>query len=172
MLFSRLKISTKLIISSAVFLIPVGVMIFLLSSNTLAAIRKNRDEQEGIASLRPVLALFGAVPRYMNVFLGFEPGDPAQSAGEVEEALGDLEVPLERYGSGTEELRSRWETLRSAAKNDPAFFTSYLELIGSLRETVTLIGERSSLILVSEIGNYYFVDTALSAVPEAVVRLS
>ncbi|MDR1930200.1 MAG: methyl-accepting chemotaxis protein, partial [Treponema sp.] len=40
------------------------------------------------------------------------------------------------------------------------------------RETVTLIGERSSLILVSEIGNYYFVDTALSAVPEAVVRLS
>jgi methyl-accepting chemotaxis protein len=172
MLFSRLKISTKLIISSAVFLIPVGIMLFLISSGTTAAIRKNRNERDGIAALRPAVLLIQKVPQYLNVSLGFEPGDPVQIGDQIGDALTNLENSLKRYDSDNTELRTGWESLKTLKKDDPQLIQVYLDFMQSLRKTITHIGESSSLILVSDMGNYYFIDTVINALPEAALRFS
>ena len=72
MIFSKLKIPTKLIISSAVFLIPIGVMLFFISSMTIGTIQKSIDEQAGLNTLRPVVRVMQALPEYLNVYLGLE----------------------------------------------------------------------------------------------------
>jgi methyl-accepting chemotaxis protein len=179
MVFSRLKISTKLLISSAVFLIPVGIMLFMIISGTAAAIRKNKDERYGISCLRPAVQLFQKVPQRINMPLGLEPGDLFQIDSQIDDALRDLDASMNRYGTalrpGNEPgttLRASWESIKAMKDDDAELFTTYAAFMQSLRETVIQIGEQSSLILVSDMGSYYFINIALSVLPEAALRFS
>jgi methyl-accepting chemotaxis protein len=177
-IFSKLKISTKLIISSAVFLIPVGVMLFFIVTGTNTAINKSRNEQYGIKSLRPAAQLFQKVPQYLRLYLGFEQGSLSQVNDQITGALNTLGTVIKRYEAQDAEshdwvadLKDQWETLRKIPQDDPELFNSYNTFINTLRRTSTWIGEKSSLILASDMESYYYINTALMTLPETTERL-
>jgi methyl-accepting chemotaxis protein len=174
MFFSRFKISTKLIISSAVFLIPVGIMLFFIYSGTIASIRKNLNEQSGIGCLRPAVVLMEKLPRYLNVYLGLETGDLSRLDEEIGGAIKSLNrelVQWDRPEGTTPDLEGAWGTIKKMPPGDEGIYQAYLDFALSVQELIGWIGERSTLILVSDMRAYYFINTALSALPEASIRL-
>jgi hypothetical protein len=174
MLFSRLKISTKLIISSAVFLIPVGVMLFFICSINFGIIRKNVDEHEGINSLKPAVTVMQNLPRYFNVFLGLEQGDLRSLDEQISGAVKSVDKEMHQYKTEEKELPnilSDWEALKKTGKDDDDLPQKYLDFAYSFKDIINWIGERSGLILVSDMNTYYFAASALSNMPEASVRL-
>jgi methyl-accepting chemotaxis protein len=174
MLFSRLKISTKLIISSAVFLIPIGVMLFVIWSINFGIIRKNMDEHDGINTLKPAVTVVQNLPRYLNVFLGLEQGDLRNIDEQITGALRTVDREMRRYRTGGKELPNLpldWENLKKTGKDDEELYQKYLDFEYSLKDLINWVGERSGLILVSDMNTYYFATTALSNIPEALGRL-
>jgi len=174
MLFSRLKISTKLIISSAVFLIPIGVMLFFICSINFGIIRKNVDEHEGINALKPVVTAMQYLPQYFNVFLGVEQGDLRSLDEQISAALKSVDKGMQRYKTAEKELPNiltEWDALKKTGKDDAELYQKYLDFAHSLRDIINWIGERSGLILVSDMNTYYFSASTLSYIPEASVRL-
>ncbi|MDR2072627.1 MAG: methyl-accepting chemotaxis protein [Spirochaetaceae bacterium] len=174
MFFSKLKISTKLIISSAVFLVPVGIMLFFIYTGTIDGIRKNLNERDGINALRPTVALLQKVPRYFNAVLGLEEGDPGRLEKEINDALGSLNRELAWYPGVAGDLSSlsaAWGNLKTAEKTGDGIYQGYLDFALSVRSLISRIGEKSTLILVSDMGTYYYIEPALTVLPETVMRL-
>jgi len=173
MLFSKFKISTKLIISSAVFLIPIGVMLFFICSINLGIIRKNIDEHDGINSLRPAAAVMSNLPRYLNVLLGLEQGDSRSLDEQITTALRSLDKEMRRYKTEGKELPNilaEWDTIKKIEKNDEELYQKYLDFSSSLKEHIDRVGERSGLILVSEMNTYYLSASVLANIPDALIR--
>jgi methyl-accepting chemotaxis protein len=174
MFFSKFKISTKLIISSAVFLIPVGIMLFFIYAGTTEAIRKNVNEHNGISALRPAVVLMEKIPRYFNASLGLEPGELSRLEQEIEGALISLGQELARYEAEPGEIPdifASWTALKKLDKNDETLFEQYLDYALSIQALVSWIGEKSTLILVSHMGTYYYIDPVLNVLPETSIRL-
>jgi len=174
MLFSKLKISTKLIISSAVFLIPVGVMLFFICSINFGIIRKNVDEHDGINTIRPAVTVLQNLPQYLNVFLGLEQGDMRGLDDQISVAVKSVDKEMRRYKMTNKELPdilADWDALKKTGKDDEELYQKYLDFARSVRDIINWIGERSGLILVSDMNTYYFSASALSNIPEASIRL-
>ncbi|MCL2138481.1 MAG: methyl-accepting chemotaxis protein [Treponema sp.] len=182
MFFSRLKISTKLIISSAVFLIPVGVMLFFICSITIEKINKSTGEHDGITALMPAVTALRNLPDYLNISL--QKGNTQSLDAEISSAIRLLNREMLNYRTGDDELPdllSEWDILKKtkvdgtdgsedeAAEGD--IFQKYLNFTRLITKQIQWIGERSGLLLVSDIDTYYFVSPALTGIPEAYVRL-
>ena len=183
MFFSKLKISTKLIISSAVFLVPIGVMLFFIISTSVERIQTSRYEQAGIRALKPAITVMQLLPEYLNVHLGFEQGNLRQLDDQITGAiramdrgireLRRLEVEMalfETVGWEFPNPINEWEELRRIASTDEDLFNRFIHFTMLMELFVTFIGVQTGLILVSDITTYYFVNSVLSVIPEASVR--
>jgi len=174
MIFSRLKISTKLLISSAVFLIPIGVMLIFICSMTIGKIQKSVGENEGIKTISPAVTIMQNLPTYLNVYLGLENGDLRQLDDQITDAARSIDRGMDRYKTGNSEyplLYTEWDTLKKAAKDDENLFQKYMDFIHLLRDTINRAGENSGLILVSDMDTYYYTALVTSNIPEASIRL-
>jgi len=174
MFFSKLKISAKLIISSAVFLIPIGLMIVFICSNAAGIIQKSNDERAGIYSLKHVVSAMEYLPEYLDVYLGLKQGGLKNSDEQIGDALRILDMETGWYNTEGKELPNfpaDWDALKSTKKDDTELFQKYLNFANELRDMINLLGESSRLILVSDMNTYYLVDSAFSVIPNAVMRL-
>lgn len=59
----NLKITTKLTIATAVFLVPLTVMFYLLISVLFDSINRYKNEMKELACLRPAVSLIGALTK-------------------------------------------------------------------------------------------------------------
>ncbi|MDR0315906.1 MAG: methyl-accepting chemotaxis protein [Treponema sp.] len=174
MFFSKLKISTKLVISSAVFLIPIGVMLFFICSMTVQQIRKSMNEQAGINALKPAVTVMQNMPVYLDVYLGLEQGNLRELDEQISAAAKSLDRDMRRYqteGKEQTSILNDWEALKKTGKDDEEIYQKYQEFTRSLSENINWIGERSRLILVSDMATYFFIAPALSGIPEALSRI-
>ena len=174
MIFSRLKISTKLIISSAVFLIPIGVMLVFICSMTIGTIQKSVGENEGIKTIRPGVTIMQNLPAYLNVFLGLEQGDLRQLDELITDAVRTIDRGMERFRTGSNSqpgLFAEWDTLKRTDRDDENLVQLYLDFIYLLKDTISRAGEDSGLILVSDMETYYYIALVTSNIPEASIRL-
>jgi len=174
MFFSKLKISAKLIISSAVFLIPIGVMLVFICSNAAGIIQKSRDERAGIFSLKYAVTAMRNLPEYIDVYLGLKQGNLGNLDEQITGALIIMDSEIGRYKTEGKELPNLpddWDSLKRTEKNDTELFQKYLNFAYELRDVINRMGESSRLILVSEMNTYYLVASAFSGIPEAVMRL-
>jgi methyl-accepting chemotaxis protein len=132
------------------------------------------DEHDGINSLKPAVTVMQNLPRYLSVFLGLEQGDLRSLDEQITGAVRSMEREMRRYKTQEKELpniAADWETLKKTGKDDEELYQKYLDFEYSLKDLINWIGERSGLILVSDMNTYYFATTALSNIPEALVRL-
>jgi methyl-accepting chemotaxis protein len=131
------------------------------------------DERDGINSLKPAVTVMQNLPRYLNVFLGLEQGDLRSLDEQISGAARTLDRELRRYATAGKELPDivlAWENLKKAEKDDKELYQNYLDFEKSLKDLINWIGERSGLILVSDMSTYYFAASALLNIPEALVR--
>ncbi|MCL1815097.1 MAG: methyl-accepting chemotaxis protein [Treponema sp.] len=174
MFFSKLKISTKLIISSAVFLIPITVMILFISSATVGMIKKSEAVHGGIFSLKPAVTIMQNLPEYLNVYLDLKQGDLSRLDEQISGAAKSLDNELWRYRTEEKKLPGffeEWEKLKKIDKDNEELYQQYLDYTHTLRDLISWIGEHSRLILVADMNTYYYVSSAISSMPEASVRL-
>ena len=174
MFFSRLKISTKLIISSAVFLIPIGLMLAFICSSTVGIIQRGKDKHAGVFSLKYEVTAMRNLPEYLDVYLGLRQGDLRSLDEQITAALRNMDREIGRYKTAGKELpnfSADWETLKRTGKDDAELFQKYLDFATVLRNTIDWMGESSRLILVSDMNTYYLVASAFSGIPDAVMRL-
>ena len=175
MFLSRTKISTKLLISSAVFLIPIGFMLIFICTMTVGVMKKGARESDTINALKPIVTVMRNLPEYLNIYLGLEQGDVKSLDERISSAVKTLNRDLRGFLSEDADipnLSADWETLKKIEKNDKEITGQYLNYIYSLQNLLNQTGEHSRLILVSDINTYYFVASALSSMPEAYIRLT
>ena len=173
-MFSKLKISTKLIISSTVFLIPIAVLLLFIIPFSRTVIQRSREEQIGIQTLKPSVEVMQMLPQYFNVYLGLGQGNLRELEEQISNAIRTIDRGLRRYrteGREMPDLLRAWDILRNTARDDEELYERYMELVFTLTQAMNLIGERSRLILVSNMATYYLVSPTLSAIPEASTRL-
>jgi methyl-accepting chemotaxis protein len=132
------------------------------------------DEHDGINSLKPAVTVMQNLPRYINIFLGLEQGDLRNLDEQITAAVKNMDRELRRYRTEAKELPNlqlEWENLKATGKDDEELYLKYLNFEKTIKDLINWIGERSGLILVSDMNTYYFATTALSNIPEALVRL-
>jgi len=174
MFFSKLKISAKLVISSAVFLIPIGVMLFFICSITIERIQKSMDQHYGISTIKPAATVMRNLPFYLNVYLGLEQGDLRALDEQISTAVRIMDRELQRYRTDGRELpnfSASWEALRRAGRDDANLYQLYFDFANSINTTITRVGGFSRISLVTDMTAYHFVALALSVIPEASLRL-
>ena len=176
MFFSRLKISTKLVISSAVFLIPIGVMLFFICFNTAGTIKKNADSRDGVLLLRPAVTAIRLMPEYYNVYLGLQQGDLKHLDDQITGALRTFGRGFERYkvegGYNWPDFPETWETLKKIDENElGSYLWGYFDFVQEIKWAIDLVGPGSRLILISDMNTYYLVTSVLTIIPEAAMRL-
>ncbi|WP_010256736.1 methyl-accepting chemotaxis protein [Treponema primitia] len=181
MFYKNLKITTKLVFSSAVFILPIALMLFLIVSSANSSIRISTNEREGIGYLRPIAGLLRMVPAHLRMVLA--QNTAAEGNGRVDQEitrqldelianLGETDgepelgtIPGRRYVSGAE-LRSSWNSLKEIQGDPAVILNSYNAFIQDLYDLVSYIGDASSLIVDPELGTYYFAEISLLELPE------
>jgi len=174
MILSKLKISTKLIISCAVFLIPIGVMLFFICAMTIGKIQKSIDEYSGIKTLKPAVTIMQNLPLYLETHLGLAQGDIRDLNDTITNSVRNFDRQMENYNSKNRTVSSlfpMWEALKNSEKDNAEIFENYILFINALKENIDRTGEYSSLILVSDMDTYNFIALTLSNIPEALSRL-
>jgi methyl-accepting chemotaxis protein len=92
MVFNNMKITTKIAVSSAVFLAPMGIMLYFVISLSNASAQPARKELQGIAALKPAGELLRLLPRRQEMILG---GDIFALGDETERLLDRLDGEFE-----------------------------------------------------------------------------
>ncbi|MFP3041428.1 methyl-accepting chemotaxis protein [Treponema primitia] len=181
MFYKNLKITTKLVFSSAVFILPIALMLFLIVSSANSSIRISSNERVGIGHLRPIAGLLRMVPMHLRMVLEQNTAatdidrieqDITNRLDELIENLGETDgepelgiIPGRRYVSGAQ-FRRNWNTLKKIQGNPALILTSYNAFIQDLYDLLSYIGDASRLMVDPELGTYYFAEISLIELPE------
>jgi methyl-accepting chemotaxis protein len=149
-------------------------MLSFIIATAAGTIQKNVDEHNGINALKPAITIQQKLPEFINVYLGIKNGDSRRLEDEINSAVRILDREIRHYkieDRNVPNLSEDWDKLRKFEKNDEELYHEYLNFARSINYMMSLIGEYSRLILVSDMDTYYFVDPALSSIPEVSIRL-
>jgi methyl-accepting chemotaxis protein len=189
-MLKKMKITAKLTISSVVFLVPVALMLYLVVSGFGDSIQTARNEQQGIACLKPIAGIMRTIPR---LSLEYTLGNSLRLDNEIMRFFNTLEKELENSrilsdaqrkktdsSSGVDMLEHDIANESASAIRDTlmnmnagSFETTlktYTDIIYNIRRLITYIGDRSGLIADSDLDNYFLVDISLKSVPQAQLR--
>ncbi len=183
--FGKMKISTKIVLSSIFFLVPMGIMLVISLSGIKYDIRFSTLEVYGNRYQRPLESLLQRVQDYW-LYAGDEEGNITLLGSlnnEIEAAFDKLDDVQSSIGEdlqfteeglrirGREQLvpslmRKRWENIRQSGSNE-----EYLALVADIREMITHSGDTSNLILDPDLDSYYLMDLSLLVLPQTQDRL-
>ncbi|MDR3145074.1 MAG: methyl-accepting chemotaxis protein [Treponema sp.] len=158
-----IRIGARLIIASAVFLIPVGMMLFLIVAGARGSVETARFERRGVESLRSIAGLFRAAAER-----GAEPGIDTLVASLEEEYASVPDRPAEA-GALIRQIRAAFDSLADSGGWEQLAVHS--NLVGNLRALAARVGGDFSLILETEAAGYYLADVSLRALPQSLERI-
>jgi methyl-accepting chemotaxis protein len=186
-MFKNMKITAKLAISSAAFLAPIAVMLYLVISVSGRSIQTARNEQRGIACLKPIAGILQAIPGYAP---DYKSGNSAGPNDEILSMFNKLEEELENsrylFGSGSragpaparredDNVAAPVSAIRDSLNdiNTGGFektLESYTNIITNIRELITYIGGSSGLVSDADLDNYFLVNISIKSIPQAQPR--
>jgi methyl-accepting chemotaxis protein len=168
MFFNDLKITTRLTISSVVFLLPIVVMLFLIVSISNVSIQSAQSEQKGIGQLKPIAGLLRAVPRRQRAVIDMADSNTIRIDKEIEELLKDMEnqFDAELVLSLREELRRL-----SATEDVELMLTNYMTFISRIRELMEQTGGASGLVTDPGLVSRYLAESSFFTLPQIQERL-
>jgi methyl-accepting chemotaxis protein len=170
------KITTKLTVSAAVFLLPLGIMLFSIVSLSLTSIRKAEREARGIEVLRPAVSLMQIIPQYVRYAVDLAPGDVDFARQYITELLNELNEKYSTYFGdyvlvvSTQTLMENWEHLLNTKIRNTVLY-AYRQLMEDIRKLIVYAGDISGLITDSEIENAYLVAATVHELPQAQERM-
>jgi len=185
----RLTIASKLILICLTFTLPIGVLLFRLTSLTYSDIDFSVHEEQGVRIHRVIETLLATVPLYArDKSSGANQADVDaavtrinQSYTELEQVYADLNTSL---GLDSESLKQKnkstldltnfqllWKNLSSLKASDPALISQGSTLESALLDLASYTGDRSNLILDPDLDSYYLMDAVIMAVPKTIQRI-
>ena len=177
MLGKNLKITTKLVICSAAFILPLGIMLFTIISTSITEIRKSRLELNGVEVIRPAISLMQIVPLYVRYTADGESGDLEFARQHTENLLGELTEKHEKYFGGgiitvkPQSLYENWNHVSGTEIRDTILY-GYYQFIQNLHGIIVDISNISGLAISSELESSYIVSAAVHELPQAQERIA
>lgn len=196
-LFSRLKVSKRLLLISVSYSLPITVLLCLLVHNMDQNIDFARQELYGNEYQRPLAALLDLIPQHQIASTLSVRGDVSAKASLAElqsridsafEDLGGVQAlrgkdlkftraELEKRNRGHVEytnVRQEWEDLKSngATLAPEISREKHAHLVADLRMMIAHAGDMSNLILDPDLDSYYLMDVTLLAIPQTQDRLA
>ena len=167
----RIQVLAAFILATAL-LVPLGVLFEQFWTSTGKDREIAADERSGVAYLRPLIGLVGALDEAQSLAVRGQAVDTQKMRNAIT-AVDDAD----RAQGGPLRVQERWSSLRSQidgmlARADgpgrPAY-DAYGQSVDLLLALAVKVGDESQLILDPEIDTYYLVDTVLLRIPPVVV---
>ena len=196
-LIARLHIPAKLLLISAAFALPLGVLATLLVWDIQKGIESSEKELRGLEFLRPLVELNDLIPRHALAVQRQVGGEAAQAAvagqiaSQIDRAFDMVEALEVRLGSTlqftTEALtrhqrahargsmvRHKWQDLRTRAANltsaeSAKLHASLVEDVGTM---ISHCAETSHLLLDPDLDSYYLMDATVLKLPQGQEHLT
>jgi methyl-accepting chemotaxis protein len=171
------KLTYRLIISIAAFLLPLGIMLFLIISSSLNSIQKYKKELNGIEVLYPAISLMQSVPQYMHFYIDNAVGDSDHFRNYSLDLLNELDDKYSKYYENEVSavpmwtLFENWEHLSNTKIRNTVQW-AYGQLIRDLVSLIAHIGNVSGLITDSEMESAYVIAAAVYELPQVQERLN
>jgi len=175
-LMARLKYPQRFGLITVLFLLPLGIALFMLVSKINNDIEFAQREANGVAYLRPANALFGHTLSdwllSQQAYRGLDTNDDAlkQTQAGIDKDFQDLAAADGKYGAafGTtatfNKLKSDWAAMRALPQNSDRQ-ALYEPFITSLRDLITQVGDKSNLILDSGLDTHYTMQSLVVDLP-------
>ncbi len=177
----RLRYPQQFLLISLLFLLPLAVTMFFMVDEQNVRIRFAQQEIVGARYLRSLSKVYGGTLRHRYAALrALTLGTPADRSLLVTRDWVDASLaalrPLDAANGADlgstallQQIETRWTSLRAdALTGDPlVVYDRYQALIVDLRELITLVGDRSNLILDPDLESAYLIDAVILRVPEA-----
>jgi len=172
----NIKLTVRLIISVAVFLLPLGIMLFSIISSSLASIKKYNIELNGISVLHPAINLMQGIPQYVNSYIENPGGDISASKNYTADLLDELTRRYKGY-FGNEAVAvpmnnfsENWYHLTNTRIRE-TILHSYSEIMQDLIKLISYVGDISGLITDSEIEGSYLISSTVHELPQVQERM-
>jgi len=172
----NLKLTTRMAISVAAFLLPVGIMLYSVISVSLDSIQKNSRELEGIEVLRPAISLMQSIPQYVRYYVDEADGDIDFTRQYISDLLDELDKKHDMHFRtetsvvSTRTLLENWEHLSNTRIRDTVLW-AYREIMHDLSRLIVNVGDVSGLVTDSEIESAYLIAAAVQELPQVQERL-
>jgi len=171
-----IKISTKLTVSAAAFLLPLGIMLFTIISISLASIKKDTKELQGIEVLRPAVSLMQIIPQYIRFSVDGSSGDIDFTRQYTVDLLEELNEKYmehfdeEAYFIYPRSLVENWEHLLNTKIRDTVLW-AYSQIMQDLYKLIVYTGDISGLVTDSDIECAYLIAATVHELPQAQERM-
>jgi methyl-accepting chemotaxis protein len=191
------RISHKLSLISASFMLPIAVLLYFMIDGISRDIRFTALELYGNEYQRPLEDLLRAVPKHEYLAARMAAGEKeleSQILGvqsKIDQAMQRVVAVDRRYGADlqfTEEglgkrqrssanprdLQSSWEKLKNihTSLSTAAAKSQHTQLRATIRTMIQHAGDTSNLILDPDLDSYYLMDITLLALPQTQDRLA
>ncbi|MFE8072534.1 methyl-accepting chemotaxis protein [Marinobacteraceae bacterium S3BR75-40.1] len=179
LLLNRLRYPQKFLLISVVFLVPLFAIGLVLQDNMTDEIQFVSAERAGLAELPALKTSMALIQQHRGLSAAYLAGNDSfrqpmdAKAQEVGASLDQLSASLAKspLSGGLVEkvkaLRSGWKSLaaRVASMSPQESFDAHSALVAELFDLIALVGEKSNLILDSELASYYMIDLVLNRFP-------
>jgi methyl-accepting chemotaxis protein len=168
-MFRNMKISARLIISSIVFLVPLGIMLFFITAGANTSIRIAERERRGLSCLRSIAGLLRIASENLGG-IRLETIDPAASLlQELEREYAAL-GPADQRGKALirrigDDFMVLWNTGWDAEG------AAHLRIIENLKILSLLTGNDAALFMDSSTEDYYLLNAGIHSLPRSWERI-
>ncbi len=166
-LMNRLRYPQKFVLISFLFIIPIGLMMYLWLTELGSRLAFTAEERIGLEYVVALRRVIEPLERSRGLRLLAEDGDPAararlaQEHGGITAAAREVDALNERLG---EELRVKelWQALRPRVTH-PAVEPAVL--VAEARALIEQVADKSNLILDPDLDSYYLMDAVVRRLP-------
>ena len=177
MKLKNLKLTTKLAISSAAFILPVGIMLFSIITSSLASIKKDQQEINGIRILRPAISLIQAIPQYIRIYIDNAPGDADfvnKYSTDLLNEMNDRYVSHFGFHGNDNSIRSineNWDHLSNTRIRSTVLW-AYREIMQDIIKLMVYTSNNTGLITDSKLENVFIISAAVHELTQAQERMN
>jgi len=193
----RLSMGKKIAVICSLFILPIGVAVYLIVSGYSQVLGAARLEQEGNAYQRPLETLLEQLPQHEALTQQYLEGHKELKGrlngieGQVDQAMIALRDVDAQFGADLqfttdglakrkrehyrfETIRSEWEDLKGKLDtlSPDAAGKQHAHLVADVRTMITHAGDTSGLILDPDLDSYYLMDATLVGLPQTQDRLA
>ncbi len=168
----RLRRTAGALLATLALSVPLAFAVFFSWQDAAADADVARNEQSGVAYLRPLSQLIGVLVDTQSAAVrGTRP-----NAGAITAAVAKVNTADEQFGNKLDAHR-RWQVLRDRigqiqrdTSTGTAAYERHGEVIDLAIDLAARVGDGSALILDPELDSYYLMDTALLRLPVVMVQ--
>ncbi len=175
-IMNRLRFALKLGLIGALFLAPLGGLVFFLYGKLAAEIRFAETERLGVQHMVPVRLLMQAILERRTASSSARSGDAAakemlgEFTREIDMKFNSLKTPSEALNSRVQIIISEWQDLKSNGfkYTEHDDFEKHSDIVDKLIDYMGLISDEASLMLDPSMDSNYLMDATFVRIPPMV----